>query len=267
MDTPPAQAPAAKPPAPATTAVSAPPAAPPPRTGEVHDAGAARHDSVRAHRWSSQGAVKVLGDVEVDEADLRGLATVRGTVKGGSVASSGTLDVGGVVELSGRLATDGEAEFGAAVRAGTVEAKGTLRVRGGLSATSGIRSEGSLEVRGGIGAPRLEFVGRIQVDEAIAAADVDGTIRGDSRARSIKGERVTIRRGGRFGGRGRLTVGTIEAKEVRLEDVELEYLRADRIVLGPGAQVARLDGTVTSQHASAHVGPVSRTPRPYGLSR
>lgn len=266
----PAATPTAKPPAPGAPATPAPtpaPSAPPPRTGEVHDAGAARHDGLRVRHWTSQGAVKVLGDVEVDQADLAGLVSIRGTLKGGSVTCSGTLDVGGAVELSGTLSTDGDASLGAAARAASVASKGTLRTLGGLSASAGIRSEGILEVHGGIAGPRLEFHGRILVDEEVAVADLLGTVRGASRARSIRAERVTVRRGGRLGTHGRLTVTTIEATEVDLEDVEVEYLRADRIRLGPGAQVARLDGTVTSQHGTAHVGPVSRSPKPYGLSR
>src|SRR5579859_7980742 len=76
-----------------------PPVPPPPRTGEVRDTGAARHDSIRAQRWTAQGAVKVLGDVEIDAAELSGLASVRGAVRGGSVSMQGTLDVGGLVDL------------------------------------------------------------------------------------------------------------------------------------------------------------------------
>ena len=261
-------APAATPPTPpsATAPPPAPPV-PPARTGEVRDAGAARHDAIRAQRWTAQGAAKVLGDVEVDVAELSGLASIRGAVRGGSLSMVGTLDVGGAVDLSGALSVDGEGEFGGTVRSGSFTGAGTLRLRGGLTASTTVRTDGSLEVHGRVDAKSLEFRGRLQVDEEIAVAELTGSLKGDSAVRSIRADRITLRRGGRFGARGRFVVTTIEAKDVTLEDVDAEYVRADRVVLGPGAQVARVDGTIASQHASAHVGPVSRTPKPYGLSR
>ncbi len=262
----PAAAPAPKPAPPAPPAATPSPV-PPARSGEVHDVGAARHDFVHAARWSAQGAVKVLGEVDVGSAELGGLATVRGALRAGSLSSKGTLDVAGTAEVANALRLEGEAEFGATLRAGAIVADGAVRVRGALSATESLRSVGSLEVHGPLSAPTVSFDGRLLVDGELTAREVTGTLRDDSSVHTIRAERVTIRRGVRFGRRRRLSVTLLEAREVTLEDVDVEYLKADRIALGAGAQVARAEGAVVSRHPTAHVGPVSRSPPPYGLFR
>jgi cytoskeletal protein CcmA (bactofilin family) len=211
--------------------------------------------------------VKVLGDAEADVAELEGLVSVKGALRGGSVSVRGTLEVGGIVEVSGRLDVDGESELNGIVRCGEWTSRGQARAMASVSATTSIRSVGNLEVRGLVTTPKLSFEGRVRVDGELRATEVDGTLKGESTLSTLRCDRVVIRGGGRLGPRSRLVITEVEAKEATLEAVEVEYLRADRIVLGPHAQVARLDGKVVQQHPSAHVGPVSRTPKPYGLTR
>ena len=64
-----------------------------------------------------------------------------------------------------------------------------------------------------------------------------------------------------------LVVDRIEAKDVEIAGVDCEYLRADRVRLGPHAHVTRLDGEVIRRHPTAVVGPWAREPIPPGLSR
>ncbi|HEY6238897.1 MAG TPA: hypothetical protein VIZ68_06925, partial [Thermoplasmata archaeon] len=97
--------------------------------------------------------------------------------------------------------------------------------------------------------------------------DFSGRLAGTSRATTLQADRVVVRRSGFRGRHATFEVRTIEAKEADLEGVVAEYVRADRIALGPGCQIARIDGEVTRVHASSHVGPVSRSPAPYGLTR
>ena len=257
-------APTASPPSPASPPAAAPA---PPRSGSVEDRGATRHDSVRAERWSSRGGTKVLGDVDIGTGDLGGLSSIRGRVRGGTLSAQGTLLVGGSVELEALLSVDGSATFESPVRAARIELVGTISVSGDLVATGSLRLRGSLEVSGRISAPRIELDGRIRAGGDLEAKELIGTLRGESRFPNLRADRIVLRRGGRFGPRGSLTVTSIEATDVALEGVEAEYLRAERIDLGPGCQIARSDGTVSRVHPSSHIGPVSRSPRPYGLSR
>ena len=59
----------------------------------------------------------------------------------------------------------------------------------------------------------------------------------------------------------------IEAETVVLSGVNVGYLRANQIVLGRDSEVTRVDGAIVSCHPTSHVGPVSRSAAPYGLTR
>jgi len=255
--------------APATSSAPPAPATPtaPPRSGEIQDAGAVRRDSVRAQRWSASGAAKILGDVDVDEATLSGLASIRGQLLGGSVAASGTLDVGGSVRLTGTFRTAGTATIGHGVQAADVDSSGALSVAGPVQASGTVRWKGALDTTEGITAGRVDFEGSASVAGAIVATQLEGRLRGGSKVGSITADRVRITRPARLFGHSELHVLTIEAKEVELEAVTAQHVKAERIALGPGCQIAGVEGTITRQHASAHVGPASRTPPPYGLMR
>jgi len=261
--------PAAPPPKPVTPTIAppAPPAPPPPLAGEISDAGGSKRESVRALRWKVDGASKVLGDVEVDAAELHGLISVRGGLKARNLASDGTLDVGGPVDVAETLTTAGDASFGAAARVGAAETRGSLTVASDLTAMRSVRAQGAVSVGGNVIAPRLEFDGRLEVTGAIAVTDFVGRLKGRSRATTVQADRVTVRRGGLAARHATLEVLTIETKDADLEGVVAEYVRADRIVVGAGCQIARVDGNVLRVHPTSHVGPVSHTPAPYGLTR
>jgi len=255
----------------ASTTPPAPPnaAAPPspPRSGEIRDTGAVRRDSVRAQRWTASGAVKVLGDVDVDDANLSGLASVRGNLTGGSVAASGTFDLGGSVRLTGTLRAAGTITIAQGVQVAELDLSGSVSVHGPVRATGRVQWKGSLETTEGIAADRVEFEGRGAIAGAVVARSLDGRLRGDSKIGSIVADRVRFTRPARLFGGGHLEVLTIEAQEVELEAVHAQYVKAGKVVLGPGCQIARVDGTISRQHPSSHVGPVSQTPPPYGLMR
>ena len=67
--------------------------------------------------------------------------------------------------------------------------------------------------------------------------------------------------------KGTLRTLRIEGREVHLEGVTVEFLRADAIFLGEGCRVARHEGTIVARHRTAVVGP-SAVSHPWaGLSR
>ena len=252
-------------PSPTGPAPTAPPA--PPRTGEIHDLGSVRRDSVRAQRWTAKGADKVLGDAEVDLADLSGLVSIRGTLSGGSVTTSGTLDVGGAVRLAGALTAAGTTTLDGDVLVQELLLTGSTAVSGRVEARGRCRWKGSLEVAQGVTAERVEFEGRGAIEGAVRAKEVEGRVRGPSRFGSIVADRVRIHRPTRLFGGGHLEVLTIEAKDVELEGVHAQYVKAERVAIGAGCQIAQVDGTISRQHPSSHVGPAVRSPTPYGLTR
>ena len=242
-------------------------ATPPPRSGQVQDNGSVRRDSVRAQNWTLRGAAKILGDVDVDSADLSGLVTIRGSLTGGSVTAHGTFDVGGPSRLERALSASGTVTLGKDIDAPDVEFAGAARIAGALRAPTRLRWKGTLEVDGDVTAGRVEFDGRAIVGGAVVASEIVGRLRDHSRVASIRADRVTIGRASRLMGGGDLEVLTIEAKEVDLEAVTAQHVRAERIALGPGCQIAEVEGTIVRQHPSAHVGPASHSAPPHGLFR
>jgi hypothetical protein len=258
--------PTAKPPAPPTPPAA--PAPPPPRTGAIADHGAVRRDSLRAQKWSAQGAAKILGDVEIDEAELRGMTSIKGKLSGGTVSSSGNLEVGGAVDLTGLLRVDGETVLRGAAKLGGLEVKGAFRVGTTLTVAGEMRWSGRLETGGDIAAGPVAFEGRLDTPGELRAVSLNGHLKGGtSRCTVVRADLVVLRRMGMLGPAGAMTVQEIEGRHVEVEGVTAERIRAKEVVIGPGCQIAYVEGTVLSIHRSSHVGPVSRSPPPHGLFR
>jgi hypothetical protein len=203
----------------------------------------------------------------VDSADLSGLISIRGNLTGGSATARGTLDVGGLVRLTGTLHADGTTTIGKGVTASDLDVSGAFSLSGPLQCSGRVRWKGTPDSTDGVTASRVEFDGRGTIAGAVVATEFEGRLRDDSKMGSIRADRVIVRRPARLFGSGHLEVLTIEAKEVDLEGVLAQHIRAERIVLGAGCQIASVEGTISRQHPTAHVGPVSQTPRPYGLFR
>lgn len=264
--------PIASTPAPAASPRPAPPSpnAPilPPRVGEVQDSGAGHHGSIAALRWTSLGVSKVLGDVHVGAADLSGAVAVRGTFDADRVRVRGTLEVQGAARVAEELVLSGDARFLAELSAGSMRADGSMEVRGTLAVAQALQWSGHLDAGGDVSADSVSFDGRLTARGGLVARRVEGRLREASTVASIRARTLTLdRHAPLFGRKGALSVLRIEAEEVRLSGTVCQYLKADRITLGPDCHIARLDGTVLARHPSAHVGPESSSPRPYGLSR
>ncbi len=265
-------------------ATGAAPSPPRPRTGFVRDRGVAVRPSVTARRWRSDGVAKILGPVEVDEADVGTMTTILGSLTAERFAAHGALDVQGPIDVRGRLTVDGALRAFDRLHAGDCEVGERVVVRGPIEV------DGRLRWRGPLTAPSLRavqviFSGGCDVAGRVDAEVVDGTLERPSRAEAIRAAAVRIRLPPRplekvvpppvrrladdlLGGRSPLlTVLRIEAGEVELEGVDAEFVRAERIRLGPYSRVARYEGTLTAVDSSAIVGPASISPRPYGLAR
>jgi cytoskeletal protein CcmA (bactofilin family) len=228
-------------------------------------------DSLRARRWSAAGAVKVLGNVEVESATVSGSVAVGGTLDAGELASSGALDVYGAVKVRTRLRVRGATHLRGPVDVGELEGSGEVNVVGPLRATGLVHISGALELASSLHADRLVGNGTVHILGDAEATQVELRLHRASRIGSLKAEGVVVRRrpGLPIPGltKPTLAVARIDAKTVELEGVDCGYLRADRITLGPDCHIARLEGKVVARHPSARVGPESRTPPPYGLTR
>ena len=217
------------------------------RTGTVADTGTVRRDSVRAAAWTSTGTVKVQGDVDVDSGDTTGLVSVGGMLSARTFRSRGTLEVVGPTEVRDQITLDGTVHLRASVHAGALEARGSLRCPAEVRVDRGLRMTGTFEapsVRVGL----FELTGSAEVPGDLeAVVSVRARFRGDSRLGTIRARSVVLEGPPTalvptlfrkvFGGAASVWVGRIEADSVELRAVDVEFVRAKEIVLGPGAHV------------------------------
>ena len=250
----------------ATAAVGTP--APLPLEGDLRDVGPARRDTIRARSYSLVGDLKVQGDLVVGSATLDGIATVGGKVVADQLRSNGNVQVAGDVNVRGQLTVRGSHECRGALSAGELIVNGDLQVAGPISVNGHAEVKGRLETSAGVTARAFEFDGSLVIPGTLETPVLKGYLRRPSRIRLLKSQNVRILRSPFSSvGAATLTVDRIEASDVELTDVDCEYVRADRLRLGPRCHVTRVDGVVVYRHRSARVGPRSWEPIPPGLSR
>lgn len=268
------------------SAAVAPPSAPgptptpppvPPRAGALRDSGSVRRESVRAATWTTSGLVKVQGDVDVDAGASTGFLSVGGKIAAATFRSRGTFEVVGPMEIRGDLTLDGTVRLQGPVHAGALQARGTLQCAAELRVDRVLSVTGAIEAPGArVGLFELDGTAAIPGEvEAVVAARA--RFRGDSEIDGLRAKSVVLKGPSTtliptllravFGGSAAVRVNRIEAETVELSAVDVEFVRAPRIVLGPGAHVTAFEGTIVRQHASSRVGPESRSRPPYGLTR
>lgn len=264
--------PVAVPPAPPTGARPGNPPAPTPpspRSGDLRDEGAVVRESVRARSWSLKGWAKVAGAIELDQLSVAGDLAVAGPATIDRCESDGHVTIEGATTGTGPWSVAGEHRFGAAVSVGALTGKGRVDVRGPLSAVEAIDVDGTLDVGGEVRARAVRWRGAARIHGEVRAPEIRITVEGPSSASALRGDRVLVeRRGGRLARDPPvLDVLEIEAKEATLTGVAAQYVRADRIVLGPGCRIAQVDGPVVARDPSSIVGPQRRSTNvPKGLT-
>jgi cytoskeletal protein CcmA (bactofilin family) len=262
----------------ATAASTLPPvSAPPSKAGAVRDSGTVRRDSLRAATWVTNGLVKVQGDVDVGSGTTSGLVSVGGKLSAGTFRSRGTLEVVGPTNVREQLTLDGSTHLQSAVHAGAVEANGSFRCPADVRVDRALSVTGTFEASSAhVGVFTLTGSAEIPGDLE-AAVLVRGRFRGDSHLGTIRARSVVLEGPPTaliptlwrkvFGGSASVEVGRIEADSVDLRAVDVEFVRSPQIILGPGAHVTTVEGTIVRQHPTSRIGPESRSPRPHGLSR
>jgi cytoskeletal protein CcmA (bactofilin family) len=245
-----------------------PPPGLPSRTGEIRSVGVQRYDAVRADHWTLEGSAKVLGEVDAGIVDLHGFVSIQGKVTADRFRSRGTLEVSGETRVLHDLWIDGTHRFSNNVAAGTLTCRGSVDVAGSVRVTGPLHLAGKLATLGEISAMRIEFAGRLESQGDWTAQVVIGKMKGACHAKAIRATTVRIVRGSLLGGRHAICiVDRIEAAEAYLENVECEFVRANRLTAGPGCHLSQVDGVILSRHPSSTIGFESRSPPPPGLSR
>jgi cytoskeletal protein CcmA (bactofilin family) len=250
-----------------------PPAAPaptlPPRSGDLRDLGVVRRDSIRSESWTLSGTGKVQGDVDVTRAQIDGSVSVKGKLVAVHVAVEGAIEVTGETRVAQTLAIHGTGRFEAALRAQDLSTQGSIEVAGTVEVPGRAQLNGHLIASGELKIGQLDFKGRIETSGSWTAASITGELEGASRVPYIRVGPIRLSRARRLFARhgSSLTVDRIDATEAYLENVDCEFLCAERVTLGPGCHIAQVEGKILRQHSSSYVGWESRSPPPHGLSR
>jgi cytoskeletal protein CcmA (bactofilin family) len=256
-----------------------PPAASPlpPPEPVVEDTGAMRHATVRAMRWTVAGTCKVTGDATAAEATVTGLLSVGGRFTATRATVRGTLEVLGGTDVQDRADLEGTFRPRGDVHLASARVAGIFETPSGVRVDRDLVVDGSLEaesVRAGV----LDLTGRATIlGGVVATGTVRAAFRGDSTLGPVQAREVTLKGPPPglvpslvrkvFGGEAHITIERVEADRVELEAVNVGLVRSKAIVLGPGAQVTEVEGTVVRRHPTARVGPESRSRPPHGLSR
>jgi cytoskeletal protein CcmA (bactofilin family) len=182
------------------------------------------------------GSAKVDGDVETDDLQSHGESTFVGDVKAGSAT------VKGATKIEGNCETVGFKVGGAVSVLGRVSSK-ELGVEGVLTADKDVAAEeasirGGLKVGGNWSGESLKVKGAFSIGGLLNVGVLDAEIYGQSTAKEIGGERITVRRkrAGKFTNwlksvllqldtGGGLHTSVIEGDEVYLEATKAEVVR------------------------------------------
>ncbi|MGP8078331.1 MAG: hypothetical protein ACLQD8_06965 [Thermoplasmata archaeon] len=243
-----------------------------PRLPPVRERGVSRHESLQTEDWSARGAAKVIHDADVGTADLQGSVSVGGSFRAGRLRWEGRLEVGGALEVREALSARGELRGGSTLRAGDVTLRGRLRLAGAATVDRRIDVTGRMRAAS-LAAAEFRADGVVEIPGTIRAIGVDLRLRDGSRIGPVEGGTVRIVThvpnliDKVLGRTSRVSVARIEADRVELEGVEVAFVRAREITLGPGCQVTALEGTVVRRHPTSRLGPESRSLPPYGLRR
>lgn len=198
---------------------------------------------------SINGAGTVSGDVTCERLKINGMATCKGSVKADVAIVNGTGRFDGQVQI-GELGVNGETTMTQSAGIGSLKLKGRMSVNGGLAArTADVRGE--LVVGENLEAEALEGEGAFRVGGLLNAGRVSFRLHGQSSAREIGGESITV-----LGPRGfvpaallglfsekRLTVDVVEGDDVTLEYTTAQVVRGATVSIGEGCRIGTVEYT------------------------
>ncbi|MFY9717307.1 MAG: polymer-forming cytoskeletal protein [Thermoplasmata archaeon] len=253
-------------------ATSGNPAPPVARGRSVEQRGVVRHDSIDAERWVVHGAAKVLRDAIVGPARLDGNVSIGGALRADRLEGEMQLEVAGNVTVRDTIALRGELRVGGTLSAGEATVRGILRVVGAVTVDRRLEILGSTRI---LSARAAEFraTGVVEIPGPVRAGAVDLHLKNGSRLGAIEARTVRIEApvpnifDSLVGRRTLVSVDRIEGETVEIAGIDVEFVHAREVTLGPGCHATTVEGTVVRRHPTARLGPESRSPAPHGLRR
>ncbi len=184
-----------------------------------------KYDSVTIN-----GNGSINGDLECVYLRVNGQGNVKGNVKADSFKINGNSSIKG----------DLTAE--------KVKINGMTHIDGNLSVEE-VETYGNINIGGDCNAEVFRVDGMFAVEGLLNAGELKLNLHGPSRAREIGGEKITVKRTGRFGLRGLknlilphahdkgLSADVIEGDDVYLENTWAKVVRGNNVELGPACEI------------------------------
>ncbi|MDD1775432.1 MAG: polymer-forming cytoskeletal protein [Methanobacterium sp.] len=180
-----------------------------------------------------KGHGDISGDLDCIYLKINGHGNVDGNVMADSVKVNGNNLINGNLE------------------AGKVKINGMVEINGNFSVEKA-ETYGSINVDGDCNAEFFKIEGTFAIEGLLNAGELELSLYGSSKAREIGGEKITVKKKGKYdflglkgiisGGRGKgLTADIIEGDDIYLENTHAKVVRGNNIELGPGCEIEQVE--------------------------
>ncbi|MGZ7108184.1 MAG: polymer-forming cytoskeletal protein [Methanobacterium sp.] len=176
------------------------------------------------------GEGRIENDLECIYLKINGQCSVTGNIKADSVKVHGNTSINGNLEAE------------------KVKIHGTADVDENLSVDNA-EIYGSVNVNGDCNAEIFKIEGTFAMEGLLNAGELELSLYGPSKAHEIGGEKITVKRKGKYdllglksiimpSGRNKeLTVDIIEGDDIYLENTKAKVVRGNKIELGPSCEI------------------------------
>lgn len=202
------------------------------------------------------GSGNVKGDVICKEFSASGAANINGNVRAEVLKVSGAANLNGDID-SHEIRISGSAKISGNVSGRETRISGGVRINENLNGDK-IKISGGVSIGGDFEGEEIIISGGIKVKGLINAGTLDIKLNGNSNAREIGGENITIKKSENSGG-GLLSklfmsmklkdyhfkCETIEGDTIYLENTICNVVRGKNIIIGEGCQIERIEYTNT----------------------
>jgi cytoskeletal protein CcmA (bactofilin family) len=214
------------------------------------------------------GSGKVAGDITCSLLSISGSGKVEGNTVAEKVHVSGSAKTVGNIE-TGYFKASGSMKIEGDLRADEAKASGTLKIEkdahvkkfdvsGSVAILGSLYGEvvecsGDLKVNGNVEVEKFDVHGALRTDGTLNVGELNIRLHGESRAKEVGGEKITIKPSGLtsnfimkmvkslFLSTQRFVTDVIEGDEIYLEDTEAKIVRGNKIIIGKGCTIGTVE--------------------------
>jgi len=195
------------------------------------------------------GASKITSDITCETMSISGAITVDGHVDAKSCKVSGACKVKGSVRAA-EIKISGGSSIQGSLEGERISLAGGIKVDGGIKSAL-LKLSGEISVGEDMECEEFYLQGAIKAQGAVNCEKCALKVAGRSEIGELVGAEIEVREGYKnstgflknlFGGsRGSLNVSLIEGDDIYLENTTCEMVRGDRVVLGPGCKIEKVE--------------------------